>query len=101
MQHEGFVGLSGNVVESLYILAGAQGHGHQGLGLPAGEDGRSVGPGQEGHFRADGADIRKRSPVRALFFLQQLGSKDTFLEKAEELGCLSSLFFLFLRDGFD
>ena len=67
VQQELLLGLAAGVgVELLDVVAGAEGGQADGLGLAAGEHGRTVGAGQEAHLAGQGADGVEVAAVEAL-----------------------------------
>src|SRR4030042_1366531 len=66
-------------VEPLGVLEGPQRDRGQGLGLAAGEHGRTVGPGQEADLARDRADVVEAAPVGPELLLEDaLADEVTF-----------------------
>ena len=65
MQHEAVVLFARQGLHPLLIPLAAQGGGHQGLGLAAGEQGRTMGHRQVGHLTADRPDLIELSAIDA------------------------------------
>jgi len=58
-------------IDDLGILPrGAEGAGSQGLGFPAGEEGRAVHPGKETYLDGNGPDLLRPAAVHSLSQLQ-------------------------------
>ena len=65
VEHELLVILDEDLVHLLHIHLGAEGHGREGLGLTAGEDGGTVGAGEVIHLAPDRADLVADTAVQA------------------------------------
>ena len=66
VQHETLALISvAQRVQTLFVLPGAQGHGHHGLRLAPGENRRAVNRGKHANFTADAADLVESTPVDA------------------------------------
>ena len=61
MQHEAAVDVAAQALQMLLVAFAAQGADDQGLGLAAGEEGRTMGPRQDADLTADGADVARSS----------------------------------------
>ena len=71
VEHEPFQPLFHHQIHDLGIAPGGpQGTGAQGLGLPPGEQGRTVHPGQDPHLDGDGAKLIGPAAVHPLAQLQ-------------------------------
>ena len=89
MQEELLLVGAGQGVDVLLVLAGAQGGDHDGLGLTAGEQGRTVGAREDADFRDDVADLVEGAAVDAVAVVDDVATQDVgfaFLEGGAELG---------------
>ena len=64
MQHEAFFGFAFEAFDALHVVGGAEGGGYQGLGFAAGEDGGTVGAGQDVLLRSRFRGSRRRRARR-------------------------------------
>ncbi len=83
VQHELLEVLAFEGVDHLFVVAGAEGGDHQGLGLAAGEQRRAVGPGQHAHFGDDLADRVDGAAVDADAGVEDVAADDVGLELLE------------------
>ena len=58
MEHEIVDATFVEVVHQQAVLEGSQSHSNDGLGFTAGEQGRTMGAGQNSRFDGDGANFR-------------------------------------------
>ena len=85
MQHEALGHVAAQAVHALFIGGGAQGGHHQGLGLAAAEDGRTVGAGQHAGLDLDGAHGLGVAAVDAHAFVDDAGTHDLLFQVADDL----------------
>ncbi len=76
VQHEIFIMQAGQAVDHLLGVLGAQRGGADGLRFTAGEQGRTMGAGQEADHCFDRTDLRGRAAVDALAVLQDGAAHD-------------------------
>src|SRR5713226_9260041 len=80
VQHEAFFGLAFEDFEALHVVAGAESRGDQRLGLAPGEDGRTVGAGQDADFDPDITNLVEGAAVGTAFGIDDVLAEDAFTE---------------------
>ncbi len=72
-------------IQLLFIIPGAQGDAHQGLGFTAGEDGAAVGAREHAHLNGDGPNLGEGTAVQALAVFQHHAAHDVIFQAVESL----------------
>ena len=99
VQHEALLGFAFEAFEPLHVFAGAQRRRHQGLGLAARKDRRSVSPRQYAGLNPDLANLVEGAPVRTAFFVRNLFAEDAFAQNFEVFGKLAPFGAGLFRNG--
>ena len=76
VEEERVLALALVLLDDLRVVGGAEGRGHEGLGLAPGEEGRAVGAGEDADLGGDRADLRELAPVEALAGEDRLARQD-------------------------
>src|SRR5271155_6141593 len=99
VKEEAFLGFAFEGFQTLFVVAGAESGGHQGLRFTAGEDGRAMSTRQHTDFNPDVANLVEGAPVGTPLLID-----DRLAEDALAQGLVISLQFglggfVFFRDG--
>ena len=100
MQHEGVAGVALEGLDQLGVVRGAEGAGHQGLGLAAGEEGGTVSTRQNTDFAGDLADLVEGASVEALAVGEDRLAGDRLDHRMEDVLDPGGLLVSFLRCQF-